>query len=108
MQTTSLVMAGTRGLIGYFVRWSFCLSTIPNQSSSAIAYKEFDDARRMEPSSYYDRIIVMEELVRITLLMWPHAEQLVDRYSEGKEAILPIDPATDHSAIAIAPQSANA
>ncbi|GEK71368.1 arsenical resistance protein ArsH [Paracoccus denitrificans] len=43
--------------------------TIPNQSSVAKAYDEFDEAGRMRPSSYYDRIVdVMEELVNITLL----------------------------------------
>ena len=41
----------------------------------------------MKPSSYYDRIVdVMEELVRMTVLMRPHAAQLVDRYSERKAA----------------------
>jgi arsenic resistance protein ArsH len=47
----------------------------------------------------------MEELVRFTVLMRPHAVQLVDRYSERKEAGVPVDASTDHSAIAIAPQS---
>jgi arsenical resistance protein ArsH len=80
--------------------------TIPNQSSVAMAYKEFDEDGRMRASSYYDRIIdVMEELVRFTVLMRPHAVQLVDRYSERKEAGVPVDASTDHSAIAIAPQS---
>jgi arsenic resistance protein ArsH len=89
-------------------RWMRMFS-IPNQSSVAMAYKEFDDAGRMKPSSYYDRIVdVMEELVRITVLMRPHSVQLVDRYSERKEAGVPIDPATDHSAIAIAAQRASA
>ena len=59
----------------------------------------------MKPSSYYDRIVdVMEELVRFTVLLRPHAVQLVDRYSERKEAGVPIDTATDLSSIAIAPQ----
>lgn len=80
--------------------------TIPNQSSVAIAYKEFDEAGRMRTSSYYERIVdVMEELVRFTVLMRPHAAQLVDRYSERKEAQLPVYNAADHSAIAITPQS---
>ena len=40
----------------------------------------------MKPSPYYDRIVdVMEELVRITVLMRPHVAQLTDRYSERKE-----------------------
>jgi L-serine deaminase len=31
--------------------------TIPNQSSVAMAYKEFDEAGRMKPSAYYDRVV---------------------------------------------------
>jgi len=55
----------------------------------------------MKPSSYYDRIVdVMEELVRITVLMRPHAGQLVDRYSERKAAGIVLQ-AEDHSAVAI-------
>ena len=77
--------------------------TIPNQSSVAMAYKEFDEAGRMRPSAYYDRIVdVMEELVHMTVLMRPHAVQLVDRYSERKAAGLIVDPAVDLSAIATA------
>lgn len=81
-------------------RWMRML-TIPNQSSIAMAYKEFDEGGRMRPSSYYDRIVdVMEELVRFTVLTRAHANQLVDRYSERKAAGLRAD-AEDHSAIAI-------
>lgn len=73
----------------------------------AKAFNEFDDAGRMRPSSYYDRIVdVMEELVRFTILLRPHAEQLVDRYSERKAAGVPLDPARDLSSIAVQPQSA--
>ncbi|MDZ7628497.1 MAG: arsenical resistance protein ArsH [Parvularculaceae bacterium] len=72
----------TLRLLGRWMR----MFTIPNQSSVAMAYKEFDDAGRMSPSAYYDRIVdVMEELVRFTILMRPHAVQLVDRYSERKD-----------------------
>jgi len=61
--------------------------TIPNQSSVAKAFNEFDDAGRMKPSSYYDRIVdVMEELVRFTILLRPRTAQLVDRYSERTES----------------------
>ena len=75
--------------------------TIPNQSSVAMAYKEFDEAGRMRPSSYYDRIVdVMEELVRFTGLLRPHAEQLVDRYSERKAGGRS-GAAEDHAAAAI-------
>jgi arsenical resistance protein ArsH len=42
-------------------RWMRMI-TIPNQSSAAKAYQEFD-AGRMRPSAYYDRVVdVMEEL----------------------------------------------
>ena len=66
-------------------RWMQMI-TIPNQSSVAKAFNEFDDAGRMKPSSYYDRIVdVIEELVRFTVLLRPHADQLIDRYSERKD-----------------------
>ncbi len=84
-------------------RW-MRMVTIPNQSSVAKAFNEFDDAGRMKPSSYYDRIVdVMEELVRFTVLLRPHTGQLVDRYSERKEAGVAIDQTTDFSSIAVAP-----
>lgn len=88
----------TLRLLGRWMR----MFTIPNQSSVAMAYKEFDEAGRMKPSSYYDRIVdVMEELVRITVLMRPHAQQLVDRYSERKAAGLLVDPAADRARAAL-------
>ena len=66
-------------------RWMRML-TIPNQSSVAKAYLEFDDAGRMKPSSYYDRMVdVMEELVKFTLLTRTALPWLTDRYSERKE-----------------------
>lgn len=66
-------------------RWMRML-TIPNQSSVAKAYQEFDEAGRMKPSAYYDRIVdVMEELMKFTLLTRDVAPYLVDRYSERKE-----------------------
>jgi arsenical resistance protein ArsH len=67
-------------------RWMRML-TIPNQSSVAKAFMEFDDAGRMKPSAYYDRIVdVMEELFKFTLLTRDVAPYLVDRYSERKES----------------------
>ena len=88
----------TLRLLGRWMR----MFTIPNQSSVAMAYKEFDEAGRMRPSSYYDRIVdVMEELVRITILMRPHAAQLVDRYSERRASGTLIDPSADRAAAAL-------
>ena len=67
-------------------RWMRML-TIPNQSSVAKAFLEFDEAGRMRPSAYYDRVVdVMEELVKFTLLTRDAAGYLVDRYSERKES----------------------
>jgi arsenic resistance protein ArsH len=89
-------------LLGRWMR----MFTIPNQSSVAMAYKEFDEAGRMKASSYYDRIVdVMEELVRFTVLLRPHAIQLVDRYSERKQIGASVDVTTDLSSMAIAAQT---
>lgn len=67
-------------------RW-MRMVTIPNQSSVAKAYQEFDEAGRMKPSSYYDRVVdVMEELVKFTLLTRDVSTYLTDRYSERKDA----------------------
>ena len=66
-------------------RWMRML-TIPNQSSVAKAFLEFDEAGRMKPSAYHDRLVdVMEELVKFTLLTRDVSPYLVDRYSERKE-----------------------
>jgi arsenic resistance protein ArsH len=65
-------------------RWMRML-TIPNQSSVAKAWQEFDEDGRMKPSPYYDRVVdVVEELVKFTLLTRGRADYLVDRYSERK------------------------
>ena len=67
-------------------RWMRML-TIPNQSSVAKAWQEFNDESRMKPSPFYDRIVdVLEELVKFTLLTRDNADYLVDRYSERKES----------------------
>ena len=67
-------------------RWMRML-TIPNQSSVAKAFLEFDEAGRMKPSSYYDRVVdVMEELVKFTLLTRGVSSYLTDRYSERCES----------------------
>ncbi|MFA5584135.1 MAG: arsenical resistance protein ArsH [Bacteriovoracaceae bacterium] len=67
-------------------RWMRMI-TIPNQSSVAKAYDEFNEDGTMKPSSYRDRVVdVMEELMRFTYLTRDISGFLVDRYSERKEA----------------------
>ena len=82
-------------------RWTR-MFTIPNQSSVPMAFREFDEAGRMRPSSYYERIVdVVEELVRFTILLRPHVATLTDRYSERRAAAGPQrDAASDLSMIA--------
>lgn len=78
----------TLRLLGRWMR----MVVIPNQSSVARAYEQFDEAGRMLPSSYYDRVVdVMEELLRFTLLLRDRHAYLVDRYSERKAHQPPVD-----------------
>lgn len=70
-------------LLGRWMR----MVTIPNQSSVPKAWQEFDEAGRMKPSAYYDRVVdVMEELVKFTWLVRDHSALLTDRYSERMQA----------------------
>ena len=72
-------------------RW-MRMVTIPNQSSVAKAYQEFDEAGRMKPSPYYDRVVdVMEELMKFTLLLRGRTDYLTSRYSERRDAIAKAD-----------------
>ena len=67
-------------------RW-MRMVTIPNQSSVAKAYQEFDENSRMKPSAYYERLVdVMEELFKFTLMVRDRSDYLTSRYSERKEA----------------------
>jgi arsenic resistance protein ArsH len=87
----------TMRVLGRWMR----MVVIPNQSSVAKAFQEFDDAGRMRPSSYYDRVVdVMEELYKFTLLVRDRSSYLTDRYSERKETG-PKDAGSDLSAIAM-------
>ncbi len=66
-------------------RWMRML-TIPNQSSIAKTYHEFESDNTMKASPFYDRIVdVMEELVKFTILTRDSKEYLVNRYSERKK-----------------------
>ncbi|MEX1166604.1 MAG: arsenical resistance protein ArsH [Hydrogenophaga sp.] len=80
-------------------RWMRML-TIPNQSSVAKAFLEFEENGRMKPSAYFDRVVdVMEELVKFTLLTRDVAPYLVDRYSERKESAEALSKRVNHRGI---------
>ncbi|WP_410004083.1 arsenical resistance protein ArsH [Cellvibrio sp. QJXJ] len=80
-------------------RW-MRMFTIPNQSSVAKAFLEFDEQDRMKPSAYYDRVVdVMEELVKFTLLLRDRSDYLVDRYSERVESAEALSTRVNQSAI---------
>ncbi|MBC7452471.1 MAG: arsenical resistance protein ArsH [Massilia sp.] len=84
----SFNVVNTLRLLGRWMR----MVTIPNQSSVPKAYEEFDDAGRMRPSAYYERLVdVMEELFKFTLLIRGRADYLTDRYSEraGRQTMVP-------------------
>jgi arsenic resistance protein ArsH len=67
-------------------RW-MRMVTIPNQSSVAKAWQEFDADGRMKPSAYYDRVVdVMEELYKFRLLVRDRSDYLTDRYCERRQA----------------------
>ena len=67
-------------------RW-MRMVTIPNQSSVAKAWQEFDADGRMKPSAYYDRVVdMMEELYKFRLLVRDRSDYLTDRYCERRQA----------------------
>jgi arsenic resistance protein ArsH len=68
-------------------RWMRMI-TIPNQSSVAKAWQEFDGNGRMLPSAFYNRVVdVMEELMKFTLLTRDRSAYLTDRCSERVESV---------------------
>ena len=41
----------------------------------------------------------MEALARVTVLLWPHADQVVDRYSERAETDSPVQTPADKAGL---------
>ena len=70
-------------------RW-MRMVTIPNQSSVAKAYEQFNEDGTMKESSYRKRVIdVMEELFKFTVLLRDNMHYLTQRYSEQESFDLP-------------------
>ena len=70
-------------------RW-MRMFTIPNQSSVAKAYEQFNEDGTMKESDYRERVVdVMEELFKFTLLLRGNMDYLVQRYSESESFTLP-------------------
>ncbi|MEL6620073.1 MAG: arsenical resistance protein ArsH [Pseudomonadota bacterium] len=67
-------------------RW-MRMVTIPNQSSIAKAWLEFQ-GDRLPAGPFYSRVVdVMEELVKFTWMVRSRKDYLVDRYSERVETV---------------------
>jgi arsenical resistance protein ArsH len=73
----------TMRILGRWMR----MFTIPNQSSVAKAYEQFELNGSMKESPYRERLVdVMEELYKFTVLTRDHVALLTSRFSERKEA----------------------
>ena len=93
----------TLRLLGRWMR----MMTIPNQSSVAKAFQEFNEAGRMRPSAYYDRLVdVMEELMKFTLVLRGRTDYFTSRYSERKAQALQDATAADLARIAMQHEAA--
>ncbi|KAI7854875.1 flavoprotein-like protein [Circinella umbellata] len=68
-------------------RW-IKMYTVSNQVCISKAWNEFDDQDRMKPSFYRTRMVdVAEELYKLTTLLRPQKNYLLDRYSEREKKV---------------------
>jgi arsenic resistance protein ArsH len=74
--------------------------TIPNQSSIAKAFQEFDERDRITPSACLDRVVdVLEQLVKFTWLTRDMSPYRVDRNSERKETAKALMKRANHAGL---------
>ncbi|KAG2224978.1 hypothetical protein INT45_000099 [Circinella minor] len=68
-------------------RW-MKMYTVSNQVCISKAWDEFDDQDRMKPSFHRNRMVdAAEELYKLTTLLGPQKDYLLDRYSEREKKI---------------------
>jgi len=91
---------GRSMLMLMLIRMLIRMLTIPNQSSIAKAFQEFDERDRITPSACLDRVVdVLEQLVKFTWLTRDMSPYRVDRNSERKETAKALMKRANHAGL---------